>query len=75
MDSIHISTARQMLARKEPVTVSYVTKDGRLETIKDAVPLGIQFYSGTRNFKLQNGDIRKVRDNLIVALNNFEVFL
>lgn len=75
MDSIHISTARLMLAKKEPVTISYVTKDGHLETVKDAIPLGVQFYSGTRNFKLPNGDIRKVRDNLIVALNSYEVFL
>ncbi len=75
MESIHISTARKMLARKEPVTVSYVTRKGHLETISDAIPLGSDFYAGTRNFKLPNGEIRKVRDNLIVALNNYEVFL
>lgn len=75
MEDVHISTVRAMLAKKEPVTVSYVTKDGRLETIHNAVPLGVQFYSGTRNFKLANGDIRKVRDNLIVAVNSLQVFI
>ena len=64
-----------MLAMKEPVTVSYVTRKGELETLVNAIPLRADFYSGTRNFKLQNGEIRKVRDNLIIALNNYEVFL
>lgn len=75
MKSMHISTARAILGRKEPVSVSYVTKAGHLETIKGAIPLAVNFYAGTRNFKLPNGEIRKVRDNLIVAVNDIEVFI
>ena len=75
MDSIHISDARRMLARKERVKISFVTKKGHLETFDDAAPIGVNFYAGTRNFKLPNGEIRCVRDSLIVALNDKEVFL
>lgn len=64
-----------MLARKEPVKISFVTKTGELETVEGAIPLGINFYAGVRNFKLPNGEIRCVRDTLIVALNDYEVFL
>lgn len=63
------------MARKEPVKVSYVTKSGELQTIDDARPAGIQFYAGTRNFILPNREIRKVRDSLIVAVNDMEVYL
>lgn len=75
MQSIHISTARRMLALRELVTVTYVTRKGEVETLVNAMPLRADFYSGTRNFKLPNGEIRKVRDHLIIAINDKEVFL
>lgn len=75
MDAIHISTARRMFARKEPVTVSFITAKGELQTHHDVIPLQADFYAGIRNFKLPNGQIRKVRDNLIVAVNGLEVYL
>ena len=75
MGSIHISDARRVLARRLPVKLSFVTKAGELITVNDAIQLKVNFYAGTRNFKLPNGEIRCVRDSLIVAVNDNEVFL
>lgn len=75
MNQIHISEARRLFSRKEPLSVSYITAKGELQHIENATPLKANFYAGIRNFKLPNGQIRKVRDNLIVAVNQIEVYL
>lgn len=75
MQTIHISEARRLLARHESVKISFVTKSGELQTYDGARPLACDFYGGTRNFKLPNGEIRRVREHLIVALNDIEVYL
>lgn len=75
MDKIHISTARLMFAKKEPVDITLVTRHGELQTLKNAIPLQNNFYGGYRNFKLPNGQIRKVRDLLIMAVNGIEVYV
>lgn len=75
MEKIHISTARLMFAKKEPVDITVVTRHGELQTLKSAIPLQANFYAGSRNFKLPNGQIRKIRDNLIMAVNGIEVYI
>ena len=76
MKSIHISTARKILQAPEPVDIKCWTKDGRIMTMHDAVPLRYNFYEGTQQFKiLASREIRTIRINLIFELNNCEVFL
>ena len=76
MNAIHISTARKMLLQPEPVDLVVLTAKGELREYKQVVGLKAQHYSGTRNIKfLQSGQIRKIRDCLILRINGLEVFL
>lgn len=75
MKDLHISQVRRMLAEHKPMTISYVTSKGELQTVENAIPLAANFYAGFRNVKLPNGQIRKVRENLIVAVNSCEVYI
>lgn len=72
---MHISTARKILNAHEPLKISFVTAKGELQTYSGAIPLQADFYAGTRNLKLPNGEIRRIRDTLIVAINDDEVYL
>ena len=76
MNSIHISTVRQMLRAPEPVSLKCWKKDGGIMELHDAVPLRYNFYEGTQQFKiLASREIRTIRINLIFEMNNCEVFL
>ena len=73
---VHISTARRMLTAPEPVDLVVVTKKGELRSYKGVVGLKADHYAGSRNIKfVSSGEIRKIRDCLIVAINGMEVFL
>lgn len=75
-NSIHISTALHMLSAPEPVDLTVVTKSGEVRTYKRVVGLKPQHYAGSRNIKfLESGEIRKIRDCLILAVNGLEVFM
>lgn len=76
MNAVHISTAIHMLTSPEPVTLTVVTKSGELQTYENCIGLKCNHYGGCRNVKLLgSGEIRKVRDCLILAINGMEVFL
>lgn len=76
MNKIHLSTAKKMLMAPDPVDLTVVTKSGEVITLHNAVGLKANHYAGTRNVKcLDNGEIRSVRDSLIVAINGIEVFM
>lgn len=76
MNKIHISTACKMLLAPEPVDLTVLTKTGELCTYQRVVGLKRQHYAGSRNIKfLDSGEIRKIRDCLIIAINGMEVFL
>lgn len=76
MNSIHISTARQILKAPEPVNIKCWTKDGAVMELRNAVPLRYNFYEGTQQFKLlQSRQIRTIRICLIFEINGMEVFL
>ena len=73
---IHISTVRQMLASPEAVDLVVVTAKGEVQQYKNCVGLKADHYSGCRNIKLlDSGEIRKIRDCLILAVNGMKVFL
>lgn len=64
-----------MMAMRKPCTLQIVTAKGEVQTLHNVVQLGVQFYAGTRNVKLENGEIRRIRDVLIIAFNDMEVYL
>ncbi len=77
--TIHINDARKILDRGDPVTMTVVRKDGSLlEITRDnpVVSLSYDVYTGLRNIKfIRSGAKRTIRDCLIIAINDFDVFL
>lgn len=76
MARIHISTACDMLMKPDPVDLVVLTKEGRLLTIENCVGLKFDRYRGTRRIKvLSSGQIRTIRDILIMQINGCEVMI
>ena len=74
--SVHITTARQMLNSGDPVDISVWRSDGSILKLRNVISLRYTFYGGWRNIKLlTSGEIRKIRDICIFAVNRLEVFL
>lgn len=77
--TIHINEARKILDRGDPVTMTITKKDGSLLHISrdnPVVSLSYDVYTGLRTVKfLRSGQKRTIRDCLILAINDFEVFL
>jgi hypothetical protein len=76
MNSIHITTARLILNRPEPVDVRLWTKSGEIQEWKRCICIKYDHYKGTRKFKLLNSnEIRQTRECCIFMLNGMEVFM
>lgn len=76
MQSIHISTAQQMMLRPDPVDLVVWKSDGSLLSYPNVISLKFDFYKGTRRIKfLASNEIRTVRDVCIAKINGMEVFL
>lgn len=74
--AIHISAARKMLDSGQPVTLTYVKKNGQIMSAKNVVSLRYDFYTGMRTIKLlHNGQKKSIHDVCIIGINEFEVFL
>ena len=74
--SIHISTARHILNSGDPVDISVWKSDGSILQLNNCISLRYDYYGGWRNVKLLiSGEIRKIRDVCIFAVNSLEVFL
>ena len=74
--SVHITTARTMLNSGDPVNLAVWKANGEIIRLNNCISLRYDFYSGTRNIKIINsGQIRKIRDCCIFAINDCEVFL
>lgn len=73
---IHISTARHMLDKPDPVDLAFWTKDGALIELKDCVALSYNFRSGTHNIKLlASRQIRTIRDVCLYQINGLTIYL
>lgn len=72
-----IGDARRLLDAGQPVDIVYIKKsDGSLMEARNIVSLRYDFYTGLRTIKfLANGQKRTIHDVLIIAINEFEVFL
>ena len=76
MSKIHLSTVRKILASPEPVDLVFSTAKGEIIVANNVVSLKYDHYAGCRNIKfLASGEIRKIRDCLILKINGSEVFL
>lgn len=75
-NALHISTARKMLDSGQPVSISYVKKNGQVMSVDNVVSLRYDYYSGLRTIKLlRNGQKKSIHDVCIIAINDFDVFL
>lgn len=73
---IHINNVRLLLTSPEPVDLTVITAKGEIQQYKNCIGLKETHYSGCRNVKLlDSGEIRKVRDCLIIGINGMEVFI
>ena len=76
MQSIHISTARLILNRREPVDIRLWTRSGEVQTWQRCISIKYDHYKGTRKMKLlDSGQIRQMRECCLFELNGMEVFL
>ncbi len=77
--TIHINEARRILDKGDPVRLSVVKKDGSILNITDENPvvsLSYDVYTGLRTIKfLRSGERRTIRDCMIIAINDYDVFL
>lgn len=74
--SIHLTEARKIMQRPESFSLTVLASDGRVIEIKECVSLKWDFRTGTRTLKLiPSGQIRRIRDTLIIGLNSLTVYL
>ena len=65
-----------MLMKPDPVDLVVMTKDGRVLNINNCIGLKFDKYKGIRRVKqLDSGQIRTIRDILILKINGCEVML
>lgn len=65
-----------MLQSPEPVDLVVMKSDGGVMELKNCIGGKIRPYTGTRNVKLlSSGQMRCIRDSLIISINGMEVFL
>jgi hypothetical protein len=76
MNNIHISTARLILIRPEPVDIRLWTSKGEIQEWKRCICIKYDHYKGIRKFKLLgNNEIRQTRECQIFMLNGMIVFM
>ena len=76
MNSIHISTARLMLNRPEPVDIKLWTAKGEVQEWKRCICIKYEHYKGTRKMKmLDSNQIRQCRECCIFMINGMEVYM
>lgn len=65
-----------MLMKPDPVDLVVMTKEGRVLNINNCIGLKFDKYKGLRHVKqLDSGQIRTIRDILILKINGCEVML
>lgn len=75
MDMLHLSSVKKMMASGETVTLKVLTAKGELKTYPDCVSLKYNHRAGCRNIKLlASGQVRKIKDILIMECNGYEVY-
>ena len=76
MNSIHITTARLILNRPEPVDIRLWTSKGEIQEWHRCICIKYDHYKGIRKFKLlDSNQIRQTRECCIFMLNGMEVYM
>ena len=76
MNSIHISTARLILNRPDPVDIRLWTSKGEIQEWRRCICIKYDHYKGIRKFKLlDSNQIRQTRECCIFSLDGLTVFL
>ena len=76
MTDIHISQARSIMRMNMPFSVDFLTADARCIHIHQAVSLKWDPDTGTRTIKnIKSGQIRRIRDVLILRINDIEIYV
>lgn len=71
---IHMTTMCDMLMKPEPVDLVVVDMSGRVLEMNNCIGLKFDKYKGTRRVKLlDSGQIRTIRDILVMKINGCEV--
>ena len=74
--TIDLKTARRMLNRGEALDILAWKANGEILHLQNCISLRYNFATGTRNIKLLNsGQIRRIREICIFAINGCEVAL
>lgn len=67
---------REMLKQPDPVDLVVLAADGRVLHLDNCIGLKFDLYKGTRRIKmLQSGQIRTIRDILVISVNGMEVMV
>ncbi len=75
MESIHLSQARAIMQRSR-FSIRFLTADGKCRHVKEAISLKWDFDTGTRTIKcFPSNQIRRIRDCLILEINDIEVYI
>lgn len=73
---IHISQVRRLLNARQPVDLTVVTSKGEIQQWKGVISYKPNLQGGWRNVRISaSGEIRKLRDVLILEANGHEVYL
>lgn len=73
---IHINNVQYLLSQPEPVNLVVLKKDGTLMELKECIGLKWDKRKGLRRVKMvRSGEIRMIRDVLILEINGMEVVL
>ena len=76
MDAIHISQARKIMQSNRPFSLRFLTALGECRFVKSAVSLKPDFITGTRIIKcFPSNQIRRIRDVLILQINDIDVYI
>lgn len=76
MNAIHLKTALQILNAGKPVNLRVLTAKGELREYNNCIGLPHKEKTTYRNIRLMaSGQIRKIRDILIIGINDLEVFI
>lgn len=75
MDSIHLNDAKKIMNSGQ-VSLDFVASDGKVIHVENCVALKPSKRTGTRTIKLiPSGEIRRIRDALILRVNDIPVYL
>ena len=73
---LHLSSARKIMQQDKAFSIVFLTAEAKKIRIENAVSLKWDLRTGTRTLKaIPSGQIRRIRDSLILEINDTPVYL